>query len=136
MGVYLTNPPDTGYYRGGGSPPKPKQESKVENTLQVVLQPFVKGGKLHKEEDNGQQHEVKLPVAVWFEAVDHLNGRGYGLQELQKHGNVVNSFLLYENYDENIYAVLVAFETVEGFLAVSKRFEACLELPAQKVDAN
>jgi len=110
----------------------PKQESKVENTLQVVLQPFVLDGKLYKEEDDGQQSEVQLPAAVWFEAVDHLNGRGYGLQELQKHGEVVSSFLLYDNYDENTYAVLVAFETVEGFQAVSKRFETCLELPVPK----
>lgn len=103
--------------------------SKMEDTLQIVLQPFVQGGKIMKEDDYGEHTEVQLPFAAWFEAVDHLNGRGCGLNKFEENGRVIQSTLISDNYDEKVYAILAEFSTVEGFQAVSKKFEACLELP-------
>jgi hypothetical protein len=101
--------------------------------MNVVLQPFVKNGKLYVEDDFGQHSEVSLPFATWFEAVDHLNGMGYGYHKFTKHCEVVTSVQLSDNYEDRLYGVLAEFDTIEAFQAVSRIFEVFLEYPASKV---
>ena len=101
--------------------------------MNVVLQPFVKDGKVYREDDFGQHFEVSLPFATWFEAVDSFNGLGYGYHKFTEHCKVVDSVLLSDNYEDKLYGVLVEVDSVEAFLAVNEKFEVCLEFPASKV---
>ena len=101
--------------------------------MNIVLQPFVKNGKLYREDDFGQHFEVSLPFATWFEAVDNFNGLGYGYHKFTEHCKVVGSVLLSDNYEDKLYGVLAEFDTIEAFQAVSRIFEVLLEFPASKV---